>query len=79
MELTVQKFQIELLNLVEQYKSKGIPTYTISGIIAQELLRVKNREIAELAVANNNKIIDLTEQLNQAKGVNDGQGVSEPD
>ena len=79
MELTVQKFQIELLNLVEQYKSKGIPTYTISGIIAQELLRIKNREIAELAVANNNKIIDLTEQLNQAKGVNDGQGVSESD
>lgn len=51
MELAINKFRIELNNIVQSYRERGIPTYVLSGIMAQELLRMKEWELAELTVA----------------------------
>lgn len=50
MDFLVNKFRIRLNNLIEEYREKGIPSYIISGVVAQETVRLKERELAELTL-----------------------------
>jgi len=51
MELAINKFRIELNNIIQSYRERGIPSYVLSGILSQEMLRMKEWELAELTVA----------------------------
>lgn len=77
MELEINKMRIQLINLVEDCRRKGVPTYVISGILAEEQLRMKSRELSEFTVTMNNQITDLNSELEKAREAKDGQGVSE--
>ena len=51
MDFLINKFHIELNNLIQDYREKGIPAYIISGVLAQEQVTMKEWELAELTVA----------------------------
>lgn len=50
MDILMNKFKIELNNLIEDYREKGIPAFVLSGVVAQEQLMLKEREMAEMIV-----------------------------
>ena len=51
MDFLINKFRIELNNLVADYREKGVPAYVLSGALAQEQVLMKEWELAELTVA----------------------------
>lgn len=50
MNIAINKFRIELNNIIQDYREKGIPAYIISGILAQEQVRIKEWELAEVVL-----------------------------
>ena len=51
MDFLINKFRIELNNLIQDYREKGIPAYIISGVLAQEQVTMKEWELAEITIA----------------------------
>ena len=41
MDIVLQRFRIELNNLISDYRERGISAYLLSGIVAQEMLKLK--------------------------------------
>lgn len=50
MDIVLQRFRIELNNLISDYRERGISAYLLSGIVAQEMLKLKEYELSEVVV-----------------------------
>ena len=50
MDIVMQRFRIELNNIISDYRERGIPAYLLSGIVAQEMLKLKEYELSEVVV-----------------------------
>ena len=50
MDIVLQRFRIELNNLISDYRERGISAYLLSGIVAQEMLKLKEYELSEIVV-----------------------------
>lgn len=61
--IILNKFRIELNNLIQSYREKGIPPYLLSGTVSQEMLRLKEFEIADIVSG-----IDTKEENDDGNG-----------
>ncbi len=71
MDITINKFRIELNNLIQNYRERGIPAYIISGILAQEQMRIKEWELAELTLKVD-KLVSHKEEVEDEQGIQQG-------
>ena len=62
MNITLNKFRIELNSLISRYREQNIPAYLLSGVMGQEMAMLKDFEIAELTMTIPDKKEDISDE-----------------